>query len=166
MQRAVEQLLARSEIDPGHIAITSHPVGEPLRVTAWTNIELLGNGVVVGGALARVALGFDGAIPLIAPPNIQCILWCDGAGPLEPAHRSARARRRQHTTAAHFGTVAFSSPKSVDVSKIDGPFAGWDSSRGGRSCEPSHTACRFQLDCGCSYPPPRGGWLFLQLASL
>jgi hypothetical protein len=27
-------------------------------------VELLGNGVVVGGALARMALGFDGAIPL------------------------------------------------------------------------------------------------------
>jgi len=77
--------------------------------------------VVVGGALARVALGLDVAIPLI-------VSSISGARPVAIA--LARSNRRidqpgpgngNKRLRRVFGSVVFPPPKSVDVKKICKP---------------------------------------------
>jgi hypothetical protein len=113
-----------------------------------------------------MALGFDGAIPL------NCASTYPGVHSVTSAlarSTSASISQGQKTVTHDYGAFWFggiSSPKSVDVSQIDGPFAGWMSRTADGPADLDYGLPFSKLNCTCSYPPPWGGWLFLQPASL
>ena len=141
LERVCKQVVPRSNIGERLTARTCN------NISVWSFVR--SDGTVWCGGWGRSGKGsiqvLGVAIPLIARPTAGVCLLNDGAGLLEPAHRSARAMRRQHTTAAHFGTVAFPPPKSVGVSSSRVEFRRIAADRAGLDTVAGSTRLRLQL---------------------
>ena len=123
--------------------------------------------MVVGGALARMALGFDGAIPLNRAstyPGAHSVNDC--AGPLDrridqPGPEDGNTRLRRILVRWHFLPQKRRRIRgSTDLSPD------WMSRTADGPADLDYGVPFSKLNCACSYPPPWGGWLFLQPASL
>jgi hypothetical protein len=94
----------------------------------------------------------------------HALLNIAAAGPLDQRGDEPGMRGGNNTTAAHFGTVAFSSPKRASSQRRSADLPGWDSSHAGDT--PVSTVAVLLLRLHNAVIHHRGGWVLSPPASL